>query len=448
MSDDYCTGYIVGATDGDGTMSEGANGKQYRDKQWYWRVAVTYKQTEFIDRLIQCASRFGIHLTTKPFDSGSASQMIKVETRRRANIEKLSKMWGRSGVEFSRGYMAGIFDAEGSFGKSGGRRPTSLRIANTNGPLLESLVEHGHAAGFEFKIENFHGKHCRTARLYGALDEVGHFVGETCPALTYKKEGAFGCRIQGRVPRVVSVEYVGVRDLVDIQTSKRTFIANGYLAHNCYAETFAERFRGVPGHPYEFGFDLRLVPHKLTEPLRWKTPRMIFVNSMSDLFHEGVPSSYIGEVFDVMRRAHWHEFQVLTKRSKRLRELDPLLDWPPNVWMGVSVETQQYLCRIDDLRRTCARTKFLSLEPLLGPLGNLKLTGIDWVIVGGESGPGARPMLRKWATDILRQCRKAGVPFFFKQWGGVNKKRAGRELNRRTYDEMPTTLKIGTMATP
>lgn len=208
---------------------------------------------------------------------------------------------------------------------------------------------------------------------------------------------------------------------------------------HCYAERMAERLQAMGQPNYRNGFALTLQPHMLELPLRWRKPQRIFVNSMSDLFHERVPSSYIRAVFDVMRRAHWHEFQVLTKRSQRLRELDPLLDWPPNVWMGVSVETEQYLCRIDDLRRTSARTKFLSLEPLLGPLGNLKLTGIDWVIVGGESGPGARPMLREWATDILRQCRKAGVPFFFKQWGGVNKKRAGRELNKRTYDEMPTT---------
>ena len=209
---------------------------------------------------------------------------------------------------------------------------------------------------------------------------------------------------------------------------------------HCYAERMAERLQAMGQPNYRNGFALTLQPHMLELPLRWRKPQRIFVNSMSDLFHEGVPSSYIREVFDVMRRAHWHEFQVLTKRSERLRELDPLLDWPPNVWMGVSVETQQYLCRIDDLRRTSAQTKFLSLEPLLGPLGTLKLAGINWVIVGGESGPGARPMLREWATDILRQCRKAGVPFFFKQWGGVNKKRAGRELNRRTYDEMPTAM--------
>ena len=209
---------------------------------------------------------------------------------------------------------------------------------------------------------------------------------------------------------------------------------------HCYAERMAERLQAMGQPNYRNGFALTLQRHMLELPLRWRKPQRIFVNSMSDLFHEGVPSSYIREVFDVMRRAHWHEFQVLTKRSERLRELDPLLDWPPNIWMGVSVETEQYLCRIDDLRRSSARTKFLSLEPLLGPLGSLKLTGIDWVIVGGESGPGARPMLREWATDILRQCRKTGVPFFFKQWGGVNKKRAGRQLNRRTYDEMPTAI--------
>lgn len=206
---------------------------------------------------------------------------------------------------------------------------------------------------------------------------------------------------------------------------------------HCYAERMAERLQAMGQPNYRNGFELTLQPHMLELPLRWRKPQRIFVNSMSDLFHDEVPSSYIYEVFDVMRRAHWHEFQVLTKRSARLCELDPMLEWPPNVWMGVSVESEQYTSRIDDLRDTRAVTKFLSLEPLLGPLCNLNLTGIDWVIVGGESGPGARPMLRKWVDVIRRRCRKAEVPFFFKQWGGVNKKKTGRELSGRTYDEMP-----------
>ena len=211
---------------------------------------------------------------------------------------------------------------------------------------------------------------------------------------------------------------------------------------HCYAERFAERFRGVKGHPFEQGFDLRFVPEKLEDPLRWKTSKRIFVNSMSDLFHVDVPLSYIKDVFDVMRRAHWHQYQVLTKRSERLLELSPQLNWQPQIWMGVSVENAEYTSRIDDLRKTGAQVKFLSLEPLLGPLPELNLQAIDWAIVGGESGPGARPVNADWVTDIRDQCRRAGVPFFFKQWGGVQKKKAGRELEGRTWDEMPELVTL------
>ena len=172
-------------------------------------------------------------------------------------------------------------------------------------------------------------------------------------------------------------------------------------------------------------------------PLGWRKPKRVFVNSMSDLFHDDVPTAFISRVFDVMAAAHWHQFQVLTKRSKRLREIAPDLPWPPNVWMGVSVERADYLYRIDDLRATDAHVKFLSLEPLLGPLDAIDLGSIDWAIVGGESGPGARPMAAEWVRSIREQCRRSCVPFFFKQWGGVNKKLAGRELDGHYHDAMP-----------
>jgi protein gp37 len=206
---------------------------------------------------------------------------------------------------------------------------------------------------------------------------------------------------------------------------------------HCYAETFAERWRGIPGHPYEQGFDLRLWPSRLDLPLTWKKPRTIFVNSMSDLFHEKVPLGFIQRVFRTMERASWHTFQILTKRSERLAELAFDLNCPPNVWMGVSIETATYLWRADHLRKVPAGVRFLSLEPLLGPLGLLDLTGIHWVIVGGESGPGARPIEAKWVREIRKQCHAAEVPFFFKQWGGVQKKRNGRVLDGRTWDDMP-----------
>jgi protein gp37 len=211
---------------------------------------------------------------------------------------------------------------------------------------------------------------------------------------------------------------------------------------HCYAATFAERFRGVVGHPYEQGFDLRLVPDKLDQPLKWKTSRQIFVNSMSDLFHDGVSDEYIRAVADIMSRANWHFFQVLTKRSARLRDLlQTQLKWlapSAHVWWGVSVEDKKFgLPRVADLRQAPAAVRFLSIEPLLEDLGAIDLRGISWVIVGGESGPGAREMKTDWVLSILDQCEEAGVPFFFKQWGGVRKKTNGRELNGRTYDGMP-----------
>jgi protein gp37 len=192
------------------------------------------------------------------------------------------------------------------------------------------------------------------------------------------------------------------------------------------------------GQPnYANGFKLTVHEKSLELPLQWKRPQTIFVNSMSDLFHKDVPLDFILRMFDVMNRASWHQFQILTKRSERLLELSPRLPWAPNIWMGVSVELDKYTNRIAHLRGTGAKVKFLSLEPLLGPLPGLNLVGIHWVIVGGESGPGARPMDREWVVGIRAQCRKSRVPFFFKQWGGFNKKKAGRELDGRTWDEMP-----------
>lgn len=222
---------------------------------------------------------------------------------------------------------------------------------------------------------------------------------------------------------------------------------------HCYAETFAERFRGVRGHAYERGFDLRLVPAKLTEPITWSKPRMVFVNSMSDLFHEEVPDEYIELVAQVMADANWHTYQVLTKRSARLRNL--LLGKLrfaaelPHIWWGVSVENRRHgVPRISDVRDGNPKTAFLSIEPLLEDIGDIDLGNINWVIVGGESGPRARPMKRKWVVEIRRQCRKASVPFFFKQWGGVRKREAGRELDGRTYDEFPAITRYDVPAAP
>jgi len=206
---------------------------------------------------------------------------------------------------------------------------------------------------------------------------------------------------------------------------------------HCYAERLAGRLKLMGQTNYRNGFKLTLQPHMLELPLAWKAPKRIFVNSMSDLFHSDVPISYVKQVFGVMAEANWHQYQVLTKRSDRLLELSKHLCWKAHIWMGVSVENGKYVSRIDDLRRTGAHVKFLSLEPLLGPLPNLNLHGIDWVIVGGESGPGARPINAEWVTDIRDQCLTSSVPFFFKQWGGVQKSKTGRTLEGRTWDEMP-----------
>ncbi len=210
---------------------------------------------------------------------------------------------------------------------------------------------------------------------------------------------------------------------------------------NCYAERMAKRLQAMGQANYVDGFAVRTHPHALEHPLKWKKPQVIFVNSMSDLFHEDVPFEFIQDIFDVMTRASWHTFQILTKRAERLAELAPLLNWPDNVWMGVTVENQDCTYRIDYLRDVPAAVRFLSVEPLLTAIEDMNLDNIDWVIVGGESGPGSRPIEKDWVRSIRKQCRVAKVPFFFKQWGGTNKKKTGRMLDSRFYDSMPKKRK-------
>jgi len=217
-----------------------------------------------------------------------------------------------------------------------------------------------------------------------------------------------------------------------------TKLSKGCL--NCYAERMAKRLHAM-GHPnYRNCFKVTCHHNMLQKPLFWKKSQMVFVNSMSDLFHEQVPLEFIQNVFETMHQARWHCFQLLTKRAGRLLELSSVLKWTPNIWMGVTVEDVEYLDRIEQLVNSHAKIKFLSLEPLLSPISNLPLEGIDWVIVGGESGPGARPMKKEWVLEIRDQCIGASVPFFFKQWGGINKKKNGRILGNKTWDEMPATL--------
>jgi protein gp37 len=209
---------------------------------------------------------------------------------------------------------------------------------------------------------------------------------------------------------------------------------------NCYAERLAMRLKAMGNPSYSNGFNVTLHEDILTLPLKWKKPQTIFVNSMSDLFHNDIPIDFIQRVFEIMRQANWHRYQILTKRSERMLELSPQLPWSSHIWMGVTVEADNYIYRIEDLKKTGAMVKFLSLEPLLSAIPFLQLKGIDWVIAGGESGPNARPMKKDWVIDIRNQCQTAKVPFFFKQWGGVNKKKAGRELEGRIWNETPSLL--------
>lgn len=208
---------------------------------------------------------------------------------------------------------------------------------------------------------------------------------------------------------------------------------------NCYAERMSARLRAMGVAKYQAGFTVTLHEHLLQQPLKWREPRVVFVNSMSDLFHEAVPASFIEAVFDVMSQTPRHTYQVLTKRAERAAQLGPHLHWTPNIWLGVSIESERWVHRLGHLKATEAHTKFLSLEPLLGPLPTLDVSGIDWVIAGGESGPGARPMDVDWVREIRDNCAAGGVPFFFKQWGGVHKKRTGRLLDGKTWDELPLT---------
>jgi protein gp37 len=211
---------------------------------------------------------------------------------------------------------------------------------------------------------------------------------------------------------------------------------------HCYAKTFSERWRGIPGHHYEQGFALRFWPERLDQPLRWRRPRVIFVNSMSDLFHEQIPDDYIARVFEVMAAAPRHTFQILTKRHERLAQIAPALDWPPNVWMGVSIENRRFVHRADRLREVPAAIRFISVEPLLGPLEGLDLTEISWLIAGGESGPRHRPVKIEWLRELRDRCAAEDVAFFFKQWGGHTPKAGGRELDGRTWDDMPERLAL------
>ncbi len=430
-SEDYRAGYLAGMTLGDGTMryQPGQRSDKLGWPQAYWRVAL--KDEEPLGRLVAYLATFGVATAVRPFGYG----LKKVEVRSLGNLAIISRLVHeeRLTVDWRRGFLAGFFDAEGDHGRN-------LRVSQKDAQVLWRVAALARSLGFNFSLEQY-SESTPTLRLVGPLRERIRFFATIRAALLRKLAALWGHRVTARDDPVLRVERGPAADVVDIQTSTATFFAAGLATHNCYALTFAERFRGVPAHPYEQGFDLRLWPDRLGLPLRWRRPRRIFVNSMSDLFHERIPDDYIAKVFDVMARADWHTFQVLTKRPRRMAQMAPTLPWPANVWAGTSVELDRYAWRANAcLRRIPAAIRFVSAEPLLGPLPSLQLDHLHWVIAGGESGPHHRPCAPDWVRDLRDRCVAEGVAFFLKQWGGRTPKARGRSLDERTWDELPQAL--------
>ncbi|MFO1206600.1 MAG: DUF5131 family protein [Burkholderiales bacterium] len=440
---DYQAGYVAGVTAGDGTMRWDPSWRsdKFGYPQMYWRVAVLATDDVILKRLQHYLANVGVQSEIRPFrqvayGKNKPKDMSKVECRSYDALARINSLLvERDSLAWKAGWLAGFLDTDGS---SDGKTIRWAQMPGRN-DYLQRTERYVQELGFRANIEAHYGKGVTTARLKVTnLNERLSFVGAINPALPRKNTIPYlGTKFIGMDDKVVSVSRGPVRNLVDITTSTRTFIAEGLATHNCYAERMSLRLRAMGQPNYANGFALALHEDMLTVPLRWKKPRRVFVNSMSDLFQEGVPLDFIRNVFEVMKTARQHQFQILTKRSDRLLELSGKLRWTPNIWMGVSVEHRKYAFRIDHLRQTGARVRFLSLEPLLGPLTNLDLAGIEWVIVGGESGPGARPMAPGWVKDIRDQCVASGVAFFFKQWGGTRKNRTGRVLDGRTWDEYP-----------
>lgn len=434
----YRAGYIAAVTLGDGTMRWDENWRS--DKlgfpQSYWRVALAADDRIVFDRLVNYLRSFGVCVEIRHFDSGTRNPkhkpMLKVEARALSALAIIANVCKeQDNLEWKAGWLAGMYDAEGGYSRN-------VRIAQKDAAILEQVCRYAAELGFVFEVEQFpKQRNALTVRLKGALNARVDFFSRIQPVLSRKFSDMLGRIYEGGTAQVTGLRRVGIQELVDIQTSSGTFVAEGIVTHNCYAERMAIRLSGMNQPRYRNGFELTLQHDLVRLPLRWRQPRTIFVNSMSDLFHEDIPESFIAEVFQTMLEAHWHTFQILTKRADRLAETAGRLPWPINVWMGVSVESPRYLHRVERLRQVPAAVRFLSVEPLLARIPLLPLTGVDWVIVGGESGPGARPMEADWVREIRDRCVERGVPFFFKQWGGVRKGRTGRLLDGRTWDEMP-----------
>jgi protein gp37 len=429
MNDDYAAGYLMGMTDGDGTWRPGQRSDKLDYPQCYWRVALADEEALLATQSHLFA--FGLTAEIKPFHVNNGREyykpMQRLEIRSIPVLTVLDNILNyRETADYGSGYLAGIFDAEGSFNRA------NLRISNKNQSYIDRVIEYGKLLNLDFRAESPRPNGVINARLYGNRRDRIAFFTLTQPAIRRKTEALFDTSIDTEPATVVRLESLGERELIDIETTTHTFFANGLTTHNCYAEALTKRFHTN----FPNGFTLTLHPERLEEPKRWRKPSRIFVNSMSDLFHEDVSIDFLQQVFKVMGETPWHIYQILTKRHERLLELAPQLQWHDNIWMGVSVENQNYVHRVDFLRKVNAKVRFLSCEPLLGPL-ELNLTDIDWVIVGGESGVKHRPMEIEWAQSIRDRCQNAGVAFFFKQIGGRTPKANGRLLDDRIWDEMP-----------
>ena len=434
----YKAGYIASLTSGDGTMRwEPGWGSVWRGEspQCYWRVAVSDR--EILDRTQTYLKGFGIDLEIKPFDGGGKEHylpMMKLETRVQNELEIIHKLIRQEANEdFARGWLAGFFDAEGSNGYY--RKLSSLRLFNTNPDLLEKAVQYGKLLNIDLRLEaDF--KCCKSVRFYGTLEERGKFLGTIRPALQRKVDGILGAHAGFKHSPVKLIESVGEQDLIDIQTSSKTFYAAGLATHNCYM------FREMN----QYGMD----PTEITRTKTWLNPRkwnkeaeangepqLVFTCSWSDFFIEEA-DEWRDDAWAVIKSTPWLQWQVLTKRIKRVEKHLPE-DWGdgyPNVWLGTSIESNTYSWRADVLRNIPAKIRFISAEPLLGPLTDLNLKDIHWLIAGGESGPDFRPMDKAWAIDLRDKCKAAGTAFFFKQSANL---RPGIDplLDGVAYEEYP-----------
>lgn len=450
-SEPYLAGYLAGIIGSSGTFRIAGAGKSYL------RISMLATDRPVLDRVVRAFMALGcMEFAVRDFSGGSSPSLLgageraarlTVETRWMTSLITVRDQClpERDDPNWKAGFLAGFFDTDGCY--SG----MNLRFTQ---PKANDLLDVTHRYigefGFRSVREDFRGTSCWSERLIGDLGERISFLSTIQPALMRKVADFYGRRFpEKQAAKVDGIRLIGLRELVDIQTTSGTFIAAGIATHNCYALALAARLKVMGSAKYQRdgdsrtsgpGFGLTVHPATLDIPRRWCTPRMIFVNSMSDLFHAKVPLGFVREVFAVMADTPQHTYQMLTKRAHRLRRVANRLEWPANLWMGVSVENAEVLDRVDDLRHVPATVRFLSCEPLLGPLDGIDLTGIHWVIAGGESGADARRPDPAWIRHLRDICISFGVPFFFKQWGGRTAKSGGRILDGAVWEQYPEPI--------